>query len=283
MNGSAAADDLGTGNATQKQTSRATTTAREHASALTRDAEVAHQGTINASGAEGLYGDFNHAEFDEDDEKDDAVLEAASTTKGRWMSAVFGVGQRGWSHVRKELAVALGALFLVVIAATLRSTCQERCDFIGAHVSSWFYLLAYMVAISIPGRLMDKLFFAGFSAVSEVITFSFMNPVFFYVGAFEGAIARFFWIGISWSNWDSILITAKPNLVEDAARALFVFQVLAVLRNLAFRISLRHVLIGSFENSINDILFQNLVLVGLSRPHAVDANGHIVKVTDSAY
>lgn len=56
-------------------------------------------------------------------------------------------------------------------------------------------------------------------------------------------------------------------------QCLLVFQLLATGRQIALRLLMRNVLIGSFEEAINNALFNQLVLLAISKPPGVGPDG----------
>jgi len=220
---------------------------------------------------------------------DDDDDELPREPKHRWCSELFGFGVRVGPFIRFEFGVGLFALLVLIVGVIVRSSCVEdagghaTCTFLGAHIGDWLRLVSYSIGISIPGRIIDRLFFACFGVLGQHVTLALLNPLFFWVSAFEGAIARFFWIGLTWTQIDGFIQPDQKALVEASVRSLFVFQILAVLRNLALRLLLRNVLIGSFEQTISDVLFQQLVLLGLAKAHPVGPDGKLRLDKDSAY
>jgi len=183
-----------------------------------------------------------------------------------------------------QVGMALGAATLAACGAVLRAACKsERCVLVSAHVGDWCALAATLIAVSIPARLCDRVIFSAIALIGEVVSLAFFQPVFFYASALEGSVSRFMWIGITWSTYDGVLSTNQPALIENGFQCLFAFQVLAVLRNLALRISLRHFLVGTYEAAINDLLFQHLVLLSASCRHDATPDGHVKLNNDEAY
>jgi len=205
--------------------------------------------------------------WDEGDEEEEGTVQQPTPSRRRWLTAVFGVGHGAWQMLRVEVGIAVAAALVGLIGTIVAAACPVSCPVYGTPAGGWLQLVAFMAAVAIPARLLDKLVFGIVGAAGDAITAPLLNPLFFYAGALEGAIARFMWVGLLKAGWHSYLPgTTVATVMEDAVLALLVFQLLAMLRNLAMRILLRYVLIGSFEAAINDVLFQNLMLLGISAP-----------------
>lgn len=210
-----------------------------------------------------------------DDEADDDLRTASTDT---WVTWLFGAGASLWPFIRTEITVCLGATVTAMVAAILSapSVCPpDRCRILHESVSHWLFYAAAAALVSIPGRTFDRLFFAAVAAAGQLVTFSILLPIFFYVSAFEGAISRLWWLSIVWSMSDSFLTLRNSDalIFDDLMRSLLVFQLLSIGRQLALRIAMRTVLIGSFETRIQDSLFQNLVLLTLGQRHVWDKEG----------
>lgn len=112
-------------------------------------------------------------EADADDDVDDAELK--KDREHEWLTRLCGSGARLWPHVSLELWYLAAAAGLAVVAAILGSACTvPRCYVLGAQVSGWVMWAAFSCAISVPGRVIDKLIFAGFSALGEVLAGGFL-------------------------------------------------------------------------------------------------------------
>lgn len=106
-------------------------------------------------------------EADDDDDVEDIK---AKKDEHEWLTRLCGSGARLWPHVSLELSYLAAAAALAVVAAILGSACTvPRCYVLGAQVSGWVMWAAFSCAISVPGRVIDKLIFAGFSALGEVL------------------------------------------------------------------------------------------------------------------
>lgn len=67
-------------------------------------------------------------------------------------------------------------------------------------------------------------------------------------------------------------------------QCLLVFQLLATGRQIALRLLMRNVLIGSFEEAINSALFNQLVLLAISKPPGIGPDGSTLPLEhDVAY
>lgn len=229
------------------------------------------------------------------DDEDDEYEKQQGHIKNPYMEALFGFGIRIGPVIRYEVGIALLSLLLALVGFIFRGACTEEavvrtsCSVFGTHIGDWLRFIALSLFMSIPGRLLDKFFFALVAYVSEnLLNFSFLDQFFFWVGSLEGAISRFWWIGITWSYADMVTPAATPSgstpPIQDAMRALWVMQALAVLRNVALRLMLRNVLIGSFEQAINDVLFQQAALLSVCNPHhRVDDDGKLRVDKNPAY
>lgn len=234
---------------------------------------------------------FAHDMGDDDDED---FLQPGHI-KNPYLEALFGFGVRIGPVIRYEVGIALLSLLIALLGFIWRGACTDEtavrtsCSVFGTHIGDWLRFVALSLFISIPGRLLDKVFFAFVAWVSEnVLTWSLLDQFFFWVGSLEGSIARFWWIGITWSYADMVTPAATAAgatpPIQDAMRALWVMQVLAVLRNIALRLLLRNVLIGSFEQAINDVLFQQAALLSVCNPgHRLAPDGKIRVDKDAPY
>ena len=209
-----------------------------------------------------------------DDEGDDDDIKLSDAQEG-WVTWLCGAGSSLWPIVRREIMLLILATLIVIVAAIMSSATvcpPQRCTILHEKISHWLFFVAYAIVISIPGRLGDRMFFASVAALGQVVTLSVLLPVFFYVSAFEGAISRLWFLGMTWSLSDNFLALRDSNAVvfDNIMRSMLVYQLLSIARQLALRITMRTVLIGSFEQRIQDVLFQNVVLLLIGQNASVD-------------
>ena len=217
---------------------------------------------------------------DDDGEDDNDLMNGQEG----WVTWLCGAGSSLWPIIRREIVVLLTAVLLVILAAILSANAicpPSRCVFLHESISHWLAYVAYACVISIPGRIGDKAFFSFMAALGQMLTLSILNPIFFYVSAFEGAISRLWFLGMTWSLSDEFLDLrdSDAEVFDRIMQSLLMYQLLSIARQLALRVTMRTVLIGSFEQRIQDVLFQNLVLLTIGQKHEVDpATGRLVPV-----
>jgi small-conductance mechanosensitive channel len=219
---------------------------------------------------------------EDEDEEEDAELFYASA-EGQWLSWLCGVGARAqlWSFLRYELLMAIAAVLVAIVGAVVTASCRwappGRCVFFGGPAGSWIELGALSIAVSIPARVADKLLFSVVQALSAPIASETLNTAVFYFSAFEGSVSRIAWIGLTWSAADAILDLPDPWYVERGMLSLLEVQLLAVAKNLVMRIMLRNVLISSFSDKIQDVLFAQLAVLVVTRAsHGQVVDGKLV-------
>lgn len=160
--------------------------------------------------------DPHHEDFDDDDPDP----EKGSRTD-EWVTRLCGSGAQLWPHISLELTYLSAAAGLAVVGAIFHSACTVPvCSVLGGKASSWFMWAAFSCAISVPGRVIDKLLFSGLAALGEILAgISALNTLFFYVGAFESAFSRFWWLMFTWTTYETFLTLENTLLVENTMQA----------------------------------------------------------------
>ena len=212
---------------------------------------------------------------------------------------LFGIGARLAPVVLFESGVLLAAAACACVGAIVSATCVDFgartiCSVGGTPLGLWLQFVALSAAISVPCRLLDALAFAGLAALAAGVVGgcsqarrggllgALLAPAAYWAGAFEGAAARFVWLGLTAIAADAYL--APSTALERALSALAVFQALAVARNVALRLVLRTVLLASFEEAIATALSAQLVLLAVARPRTLDDAGRVRAAPgDAAY
>ena len=221
-----------------------------------------------------------------DDEGDNVDDDALMLADEGWVTWLCGSGVKLAHVLKRELSVASVAALLAVVSAIFGASCTDpaRCNFLSAPISQWILFASFSVVVAIPGRVIDRALFSVIQAISQVVTFSFLLPIYFYTLSFEGVLARFWWLLITWDATDRFLsLGSNQYLLDNVMRTLLVFQLLATLHSLALRVMMRTVLIGSFEGKIDEILFNNLVLLAVAKPHPVGMDGRLTLERDTAW
>ena len=113
---------------------------------------------------------------DPEAEDDDFEPEQKQSREQQWFTKLCGSGAHLWPHISLELTYLFAAATIATIGAILRSTCTApKCFPLGAQISNWVMWAAFSCAISVPGRIIDKLFFAGLSAIGEILAGSLLG------------------------------------------------------------------------------------------------------------
>lgn len=113
---------------------------------------------------------MSHLDHDNGIEPDDVDEPAHQQEEYEWLSRLCGSGARLWPHVSQELTYLCAAAALAILGAILSATCAtSRCYVLGTNLGRWLEWAAFSCAISVPGRVIDKLVFASLSVLGDVL------------------------------------------------------------------------------------------------------------------
>lgn len=266
------------------------TTAKSTVPSTSTDNETPSSSNVPPTGEK--IKDDNYTEEDDDDDDDlDRFHRVQSTMSSddewwNWFCGGDGI-KHVWLFLRKEILIALIAVITAVIGVIVQLSCEylpHRCEVFGAPVSQYMDVVASSLVFSIPARIIDKIIFSVIQAATASVSSETINTIVFYITAFEGSIHRFIWIGLTWIVADRILELRDPWYLERGMLCLLIAQILAVAKNLAVRVILRNVLISSFSEKIQDILFGLSALLMVTKVPQLNLNeeGKLILEKDNA-